>query len=333
MDLQKYEAEKAEFLEQLEVVVQGLEDDPDNKELLLLKEEVEEALKLCNEQIAELQPSKPSTPPTPKAPAIPTSKPAPEQQSRAGNAASYKSAPTPPAAAAPADKEPEPELLYHVNDNVMAKWLSGDKAFYAARITSVTGSSTAPIYTVKFKNYDTVETLRGRDIRPIAPSSSSSSTTGQKRKVDGTPVVAAATTPELPQAAIPPPQPTAYSTTQKPIVSRSDNGVVLSVSATRYVQPQGGAGEGPEKTADAAENAKPVKKFKKIKATKELEKGKSNWQDFNNKSKFGKSQKKDSMFRTPEGIHGRVGFTGSGHPMRKDPTRTRHVYQQNEDLD
>ncbi|KLU89241.1 hypothetical protein MAPG_08215 [Magnaporthiopsis poae ATCC 64411] len=284
MDLQKYEAEKADFLEQLEVIVQGLEDDPDNHELLVLKGEVEEALQLCNEQIAELQPAKPPTPPTPKAPALPALNPAPEQQkSRAGNAAaSHKSGPAPPA---PTDKEPEPEMLYHVNDNVMAKWLSGDKAFYPARITSVTGSSTAPIYTVKFKSYDT---------------------------------------------------PTAYSTAaQKPIVSRSDNGIVLSVSATRYVQPQGGVGEGAEKTADAAaaETAKPVKKFKKIKATKELEKGKSNWQDFNNKSKFGKSQKKDSMFRTPEGIHGRVGFTGSGHPMRKDPTRTRHVYQPNEDLD
>ncbi len=58
----------------------------------------------------------------------------------------------------------------------MAKWLSGDKGFYPARITSVTGSSTAPIYTVKFKSYDTVETLRARDIRPVV----------QKRKADGT---------------------------------------------------------------------------------------------------------------------------------------------------
>lgn len=28
-----------------------------------------------------------------------------------------------------------------------------------------------------------------------------------------------------------------------------------------------------------------------------------------------------------------VGFTGSGQAMRKDPTRSRHVYQVNEDLD
>jgi survival-of-motor-neuron-related-splicing factor 30 len=46
-------------------------------------------------------------------------------------------------------------------------------------------------------------------------------------------------------------------------------------------------------------------KAKKIKANKELEAGKNKWQEFNNKSKFGKTQKKDSMFRTPEGVHGR----------------------------
>lgn len=28
-----------------------------------------------------------------------------------------------------------------------------------------------------------------------------------------------------------------------------------------------------------------------------------------------------------------VGFTGSGQAMRKDPTRSRHVYQPNDDLD
>jgi hypothetical protein len=28
-----------------------------------------------------------------------------------------------------------------------------------------------------------------------------------------------------------------------------------------------------------------------------------------------------------------VGFTGSGKTMRKDPTRSRHVYQPNEELD
>lgn len=28
-----------------------------------------------------------------------------------------------------------------------------------------------------------------------------------------------------------------------------------------------------------------------------------------------------------------VGFTGSGQAMRKDPTRSRHIYQVNDELD
>ncbi|KKF97179.1 hypothetical protein CFO_g476 [Ceratocystis platani] len=75
------------------------------------------------------------------------------------------------------------------------------------------------------------------------------------------------------------------------------------------------------------------RKAKKMKANKELEAGKSKWQEFQTKSKFGKTQKKDSMFRTPEGVNGRVGFTGSGKAMRKDSARTRHVYQPADDMD
>jgi survival-of-motor-neuron-related-splicing factor 30 len=57
--------------------------------------------------------------------------------------------------------------------------------------------------------------------------------------------------------------------------------------------------------------AKP--KAKKIKATKELEAGKSKWQDFNAKSRFAKTHKKDSMFRTGEGVGAR-GKSPSGSP-------------------
>jgi survival-of-motor-neuron-related-splicing factor 30 len=146
----------------------------------------------------------------------------------------------------------------------LAKWLSGDKGFYPARITSITGSSTDPIYIVKFKSYDNTETLRSRDIRPVS----------NKRKADGPPPVVAASTPT-------PPAP----------------GVVTSAGATVYPD----AKRELEQTSDAP---KPPK-AKKIKAKKELEAGKNKWQDFNNKSKFGKTHKKDSMFRTPDGVRGR----------------------------
>lgn len=164
----------------------------------------------------------------------------------------------------------------------MAKWVSGDKGFYPARITSVTGSSTAPIYTVKFKSYDTVETLRAKDIRPVA----------QKRKADGTAV--SSTTSGIGGSAA-----TANPASLTP-TSTSNNGIVLSAAADMYPQAQAA-----NMAAADANDEKPRPKFKKIKATKELEKGKNKWQEFSAKGKFGKAVKKDSMFRTPEGVHGR----------------------------
>lgn len=183
----------------------------------------------------------------------------------------------------PEEKDVDAVLVnYKVNDNVMAKWLSGDKGFYPARITSITGSSTAPIYVVKFKSYDTTEQLRAKDIRPVA----------QKRKADGTPV-------GTPAASAVGAQP---APTQPPPVSTSTNPGVISAAAS--INPELAQKSREEALGNAAD-AKP--KPKKIKAKKELEAGKSKWQEFNNKSKFAKTNKskKDSMFRTPEGVHGR----------------------------
>ncbi|KAJ5907361.1 hypothetical protein N7495_000043 [Penicillium taxi] len=69
-------------------------------------------------------------------------------------------------------------------------------------------------------------------------------------------------------------------------------------------------------------------KKRKIKNNAQLEAGKAKWQDFNAKSKGKGKAKKDSMFRTGDGINARVGFTGSGQEMRKDQIRTRHVYKE-----
>ncbi|KAI0133478.1 hypothetical protein BJ170DRAFT_164002 [Xylariales sp. AK1849] len=282
-----------QYREQLEVVNAGLRDDPGNAELLALKSELDDALSLLNETLAELKPAK--APPKPKAPSPPAVQ---EKWSRENHPAFKKAA---PAEEKEADNGP---VNYKVNDSVMAKWLSGDRGFYQARITSITGSSTAPIYIVKFKSYDTTEQLRAKDIRPIA----------QKRKADGTPTNNS--TPfAVPSQPLPP-------SVQVPGV----------ISAAASINP-----ELAQKNREAAEQAKADEppKPKKIRATKQLEAGKSNWQDFNTKSKFAKNTKakKDSMFRTPQGVGGRVGFTGSGQAMRKDPTRSRHIYQANEELD
>ncbi|KAG6040060.1 hypothetical protein E4U41_001479 [Claviceps citrina] len=273
------EEERQQYQEQLDIILQQLRDDPENAELLVLQEELNNLIDLLNENIAELRPNQ-APKPAAKEPTPPP--PQPEKWSRENHPA-FKKAPAPPVE----DKE-EPAPVYHVNDTVMARWLSGDKNFYQARITSITGSSANPIYTVKFKSYDNTETLRSKDLKPNS----------NKRKAD-----------EEPQSAPPAAAP----------------GVVSSAGATIY--------PGAQKEVQQGDEAVKAQKPKKIKAKKELEAGKAKWQAFSSKSKISKAGKKESMFRTPEGIHGRVGFTGSGQAMRKDPTRSRHVYQVNEDLD
>ncbi|KAL1867319.1 hypothetical protein Daus18300_006438 [Diaporthe australafricana] len=310
--LTQLEEEKKAYQEQLDIVYTSLKDDPGNAELLALKAELDEMINMINESIADIQPKRAAAPAP--APSNKTSTPAetaPEKWSRENHPAFKKAAQEEKdrqEAAAAAAAESATPISYQVNDTVLAKWVSGDKGFYPARITAVTGSSTQPIYTVKFKSYDTSETLRANNIRPNS----------NKRKADGSNPTAGPSTSGSVNSPITPGATTPGGTTSL------NNGIVLTSAPSVYPQAEQNA---------AADGEKPVKKFKKIKANKELEKGKNKWQDFNNKSKFGKSQKKDSMFRTPDGVHGRVGFTGSGQTMRKDPTRSRHVYQPNEDID
>lgn len=234
-------------------------------------------LGMINDSIAELAPAPKRTPaPTVAAKAPTPPPPAPEKWSRENHPAFKKQAQAEKErteAAAAATAAAEAPVNYAVNDTVLAKWASGDKGFYPARIMSVTGSSTAPIYTVKFKSYDEVETLRARDIKPAT----------NKRKADGVAAgggaVASPLTPSMPSF---------------PAVGSND-GIVLTGAPSVY----------PQAADDKAGEEKPAKKFKKIKATKELEKGKNAWQNFTAKGKAGKSAKKDSMFRTPDGAHGR----------------------------
>lgn len=266
---------------QLELVITSLRDDPDNAELLGLRGELEQMIQLINDSLAEL---KPKNDPAKAAPKRAPSPPPPEPKWSRENHPAFKKAA--PAEEKEKEKEKVDELItYQVNDNVMAKWLSGDKGFYPARITAVTGSSTAPIYTVKFKSYDTVETLRAKDIRPVA----------QKRKADGTAVSSSTGGTSAPAA-------TSTSTASPASLTptTANNGIVLSAAADMYPQAQAA-----NKAAAENSDEKPRPKFKKIKATKELEAGKNKWQEFASKGKFGKAGKKDSMFRTPEGVHGR----------------------------
>ncbi|KZF21081.1 hypothetical protein L228DRAFT_166018 [Xylona heveae TC161] len=281
-EIASLEAEIKEYKLQLETVQTGLQADPDNAELRNLAAELKEVISLTETAIAEL---KPASAPAPKNPSPP---PVKEKWSRENHPAFQSEYRKPVSLKSPADEAP---VIFSVNDTVMAKWVSGDNAFYPARITSITGSSTAPIYYVTFKSYSTTEALSARDIRPMQNDS-------RKRKADDSPAST----------------PTTGSTS---VISAAAN---IDPDLANKVRTE------PSKVGDGP--SRPPKVPKKIKATRELEAGKNKWQDFANKSKLGKGAKKDSMFRTPDGVNARVGFTGSGQAMRKDPQRSRHIYQQ-----
>ena len=283
-DISSLETDLTECKSQMETVALGLEVDPDNVELNSLKTELEEYITVLQTQIAELKPAAPA-------------KPAPKA-SRFKDDASPK--PTEHPEEAPAVNTTP--VSFSVNDTVLARWVSGDRAFYPAKINSITGSSTNPVYLVTFKSYATVENLTAKDIRPI------SGTDSRKRKADGTPGSSASPSPALPHPGV--------------ISAAADINPALATQARNE----------PTKAGDGL--ARPAKMPRKVKANKELEEGKNKWKDFAAKTK-GKGKgafgKKESMFRTGEGVNARVGFTGSGQTMRKDPTRTRHVYQRLEE--
>ncbi|KAI9751675.1 MAG: hypothetical protein M1815_000977 [Lichina confinis] len=303
-ELTTLEHDLKEYKLQLETVQSGLQADPDNTELQNLKAELEEVISLTESAIAELKPV--SAPERPKQAPLPPPPPK-EKWSRENHPAfqsSYRKAAarphSPTEESATATTSTTAATGYAVNDTVLAKWVSGDNAFYPARITSITGSSNAPVYAVTFKNYGTTETLSAKDLKPISNDS-------KKRKADGSPANPSSAT-------------SAAAASSSVISAAADINPALANQARH--EPSR-VGDGPPK---------PAKVPRKVKANKELEAGKSKWQDFTTKGKSTKTGKKDSMFRTPDGIHGRVGFTGSGQQMRKDPTRSKHIYQQsNED--
>ncbi|KAJ5666638.1 hypothetical protein N7462_011047 [Penicillium macrosclerotiorum] len=293
-DVASLEAEVKEFKIQLETVQSSLQVEPDNTELQSLRTELEELITLTETAIAELKPS------------APTSKPAPEPFRESWSSKDTVTGSRKPQSTAEHNRGevgPPTPATFSINDNVLARWISGDNAFYPARITSITGSSSNPVYLVSFKSYGTVENLTAKDIRPIA------GTDSRKRKADGTSGSSASPSPAPPSTAHP---------------------NVISAAAEINPALANQARMEPSKVGDGP--ARPAKVPRKVKANKELEAGKMKWKDFaakgKGKNKFGK---KDSMFRTGDGVNARVGFTGSGQQMRKDPTRTRHIYQQAED--
>jgi survival-of-motor-neuron-related-splicing factor 30 len=203
-------------------------------------------------------------PPSPPPEATKTKEPAEKPKWSVENHPAYQGGLRKP----PAQTEEAP-VVYKVNDMVLAKWVTGDKAFYPARITSITGSSANPVYYVTFKSYGTTEALRAPDLKPMSHDS-------KKRKAD-----ASAVAPAAPSA---PPN----------VISAAANINPALASAVR---------KEPSKATDGP--PKPSKMQRKVKANKELEAGKSKWQNFSTKGKLGKATKKESMFRTGDSVTAR----------------------------
>lgn len=244
-----------------------MHNDSENTELAALKAELEEAISVTEAALKDLQPAPAPAPPPKTSPAQPTE----AKWSKENHPAFQPGYKRPGAPPSPAEEVQAP-VTFKVNDMVMARWLSGDKSFYTARITSITGSSADPVYSVTFKSYGNSETLKKHDIKPISNDS-------KKRKADASPAVATSS-----------PTPT-------------NNPGVISAAANINPDLATQARKEPSKVSDGP--ARPDKVPRKVKANKELEAGKSKWQDFTNKSKVGKSVKKDSMFRTGEGVNAR----------------------------
>jgi survival-of-motor-neuron-related-splicing factor 30 len=235
--------------------VSSLQTDPDNAELASLQSELGELISLTETAIAEQKAEQQAAPPKPAS-----------KENRFKNNSFQKPEHTDevPTTITPAS--------FAVNDTVLARWVSGDNAFYPAKITSMTGSSTNPMYLVSFKSYATVENLTAKDIRPISGSDS------RKRKADGTPGSSASPSPASPSV----------------ISAAADINPAL---ATQARSEPSLAGDGPPR---------PAKAPRKVKANKELEEGKNKWKDFAAKTKGkGKFGKKDSMFRTGDGVNAR----------------------------
>lgn len=286
-ELASFESDLNGFRQQLETCVTNLQSDPGNEGFLDLKKTLDITIAEYESIIEELKPAIAQ-----EQAQGPSSPPAKEKWSKENHPA-YRDGYRKPAAPQSLVEEAAIPTTYKVNDTVMAKWVSGDKAFYSAKITLITGSSSAPKYHVKFIGYNSTDVVQGSDIKPQSNES-------KKRKADGIPVTQTAT----------------------PV---SGNSNVISAAASIDPMLASQVRKEPSKVSDGP--PKPAKVPRKVKANKELEAGKSKWMDFMQKGPKTTATKKESMFRTPDGVNARVGFTGSGAPMRKDPNRGRHIYQ------
>ncbi|KAK9376778.1 uncharacterized protein V1513DRAFT_438109 [Lipomyces chichibuensis] len=88
----------------------------------------------------------------------------------------------------PPPAQPQPRESFKTGAVVLARWLSGDKQYHRAKITGITGSAIQPMYTVKFFDYASTDTVPLSCVRPVsgaefkrkAPEQSDASVNGVK---------------------------------------------------------------------------------------------------------------------------------------------------------
>ncbi|KAK9466556.1 hypothetical protein V1512DRAFT_262914 [Lipomyces arxii] len=185
--MDKRELEEYKF--QLAAVNESLESDPNNDSLLTLKSELTDLIALLAQALGatESQPSPSHRSSLPKqpapsgfsiknrvdspkvaSPAVSTDK---ENEQLSPNVLPSVAYPSPPPAEytpppppppdefKPVPPPPSPQDSYKVGSTVLARWLSGDKQYHRAKITGITGSSAQPMYTVKFYDHPSADTV------------------------------------------------------------------------------------------------------------------------------------------------------------------------------
>ena len=163
--------------------------------------------------------------------------------------------------------EPAPVHTYHVNEKVQARWKG---RFYPARIISMFGSAKDPKFTIKFDGFPETPTLGTEALKPLAAPAPPQQV---KRKAEDD---------------VAPQQSSTHT-----------------YSAAANVNPElAQARKEPSKVSDGP--PKSAKVAKKLKNNKTYEKSANDWKAFNSKmAGKGKMGKKESMFRTGDGVNAR----------------------------
>lgn len=266
--LRELEAELAEAEDGLNTCAMALEMDPDDSDARDLIPTFKSQIADLKAQIAAAKSAQSAVPPPPSHDHVP---------------AKYDMSKHPKFQAPPGDAPPPPpeehRVAFSVGDAVQAKY-SADRQWYPATIVAKTGSSSDPVYSVKFTGYNEKEQKRKHEVRPVE--------NPKKRKAESAPA---------PSNAIPPPPP--------PPVSPMANSHATVISAAPFIDPAALQKKEPSKVSDGPTRLAPAPK--KLKGQKALEKGKSSWNDFQKSGPkkpavggFTNMMKKDSQFRTPE---------------------------------